>query len=118
MEIVTQIFPLLNKWPHGAVKGIQLGTTRLQVQSLASLSGLRIQYCQELRCSLKMQLRSDVAVAGSCSSNLTPSLGTSICHGCGPKSYVYLSLCIRTMKQVWDKVFHFLENLYSLFVKH
>ena len=34
-----------------------------------------------------MELRSRVAVAvaGSCSSNLTPSLGTSICHGCGPK---------------------------------
>jgi len=36
-----------------------------------------------------MQLGSGVAVAvaqaGSCSSDLTPSLGTSICHGCGPK---------------------------------
>ena len=26
-----------------------------------------------------------VAVAGSCSSDLAPSLGTSICCGCGPK---------------------------------
>ena len=26
-----------------------------------------------------------VAVAGSCSFNSTPSLGTSICHGCSPK---------------------------------
>ena len=26
-----------------------------------------------------------VAVAGSCRSSWTPSLGTSICHGCGPK---------------------------------
>ena len=40
-----------------------------------------------------MQLESDmavavavaVAVAGSCSSSLTPSLGTSMCHRCGPK---------------------------------
>ena len=38
-----------------------------------------------------MQLRScvvvavAVAVAGSCSSDSTPSLGTSICHRCGPK---------------------------------
>jgi len=34
-----------------------------------------------------MQLRSGVVVAkvGSYSSNLTPSLGTSICCGCGPK---------------------------------
>ena len=26
-----------------------------------------------------------VTVAGSCRSDLTPSLGTSVCHGCGPK---------------------------------
>ena len=26
-----------------------------------------------------------VAVAGSYSSDSTPSLGTSICHGCGPE---------------------------------
>ena len=36
-----------------------------------------------------MWLRSGVAVAvayaGSYSSSLTPSLGTSICHSCGPK---------------------------------
>ena len=34
-----------------------------------------------------MQLQFCVAVAwaSSCSSDLTPSLGTSICHTCGPK---------------------------------
>ena len=36
-----------------------------------------------------MRLRSGVAVAvvqaGICSSDWTPSLGTFICHGCGPK---------------------------------
>ena len=36
-----------------------------------------------------MLLRSDIAVAvaqaGSYSSDLTPSLGTYICYGCGPK---------------------------------
>ena len=36
-----------------------------------------------------MQLGSDVAVAvvqaGGCSWDLTPSLGTSICHECDPK---------------------------------
>ena len=36
-----------------------------------------------------MQLGSHIAVAvvqtGSCSSDLTPGLGTSICHTCGPK---------------------------------
>ena len=56
---------------------------RMQVGSLTSLSGLRIQHCLELQCNSQMQLASDVAVAvaqaGSCSSNLTPSLGASMC---------------------------------------
>ena len=34
-----------------------------EVQSLASLSGFRIQCCHELWCTLKMQLGSGVAVA-------------------------------------------------------
>ena len=60
---------------------------RMQVGSLASLSGLRIQRYCELWCRLQMQLRSGVAVAvaGLYSSDWTPSLGTSICRGCGPK---------------------------------
>ena len=44
-------------------KQIQLGTMRLQVQSLASLSGLKMQCCRELWCGLQMPLKSDVAVA-------------------------------------------------------
>ena len=60
---------------------------RIQVRSLASLSGLKILYCHELW----IWLRSDVAVAvvyaGSCSSNWTPSLGTSVCRKCGPKKH-------------------------------
>ena len=56
---------------------------------LASLSGLRIQRCPELWCRLQTWLGSGIAVAlvqaGSNSSDQTPSLGTSICHGCGPK---------------------------------
>ena len=44
-------------------KRIQLGTMRLRVQSLASLSGLRIWHCHELWCRLQMWLRSCVAVA-------------------------------------------------------
>ena len=44
-------------------KPIRLGTIRLQVQSLALLSGLRIQHCYELWCRLQMQLGSGVAVA-------------------------------------------------------
>ena len=47
------------------------------------------QHCCELRCRSQTQLRSHVVVAvawvGSCSSDLTPSLGTPICCRCGPK---------------------------------
>ena len=61
----------------------------MRVPSLDSLGGLRIQCRHELCCWLKMWLRSNVAVAvamdGSCSSDSTPSLGTSICHGCSLK---------------------------------
>ena len=60
----------------------------MRVQSLALLSGLRIQSCRELQLRLQMRLRSGVAVvvavAGSCGSDLTPSLETSICRRCGP----------------------------------
>ena len=62
-------------------KQIRLGTMRLRVRSLASLSGLRIQHSCELWYRLQMQLRSCVAVAvvwaSSYSSDLTPSLGNS-----------------------------------------
>ena len=44
-------------------KRIRLGTVRLWVRSLASLSGLRIRRCRELWCRLQMWLRSGVAVA-------------------------------------------------------
>ena len=56
---------------------------------LASLSGLRIWGCCKLWCRLQTQLGSHVAVAvvsaSSCSSDSASSLGTSMCHGCGPK---------------------------------
>ena len=44
-------------------KQIQLGTMRLWVQFLASLSGLRILRCRELWCRSKTRLGSGVAVA-------------------------------------------------------
>ena len=44
-------------------KQIQLGTRRLQVRSLPSISGLRIQHCHELWCRSQMWLRSRIAVA-------------------------------------------------------
>ena len=44
-------------------KRIRLGTIRLQVRSLASLSGLGIKRCHELWCRSQTQLESGVAVA-------------------------------------------------------
>ena len=70
-------------------KRIRLGTTRLRVQSLASLSGSGIWHCRELWRRLQTWLGFGLAVAvvqaGSNSSDLTPSLGTSICHRSSPK---------------------------------
>ena len=62
---------------------------RLQVPSLALLSGLRIQHCRELWCRLQTWLRSRVAVglvqASGYSSDWTPGRGTSICRRSGPR---------------------------------
>ena len=60
---------------------------RTWVRALAQLSGLRIWRCHELWYRLQTWLGSRVTLvqAGSYSSNSTPSLGTSICHGCSPK---------------------------------
>ena len=60
----------------------------MQVRSLHLLSELRIQHCHELWSSLQAWLRYcvAVAVAGSYSSDSTPSLGTSICHRSGPRN--------------------------------
>ena len=62
---------------------------RIQVRSLAFLSRLRIQGCHVLWSKLQTLLRSDIVVAvvqaGNYSSNSTPSLGTSTCHGYSPK---------------------------------
>ena len=70
-------------------KRIWLASMKTKVQSLGSLSGLRLRHSHELWCRSQVQLRSGFAVAvdvaGSCSSDWTPSLGTSICQGCGPK---------------------------------
>ena len=56
---------------------------RLQVQPLTLLSGLRISRCHELWCS--SLLGSRVAVAGSYSSDSTPSLETFVCCNCSLK---------------------------------
>ena len=44
-------------------KQIRLGTMKLQVWSVASLSGLRNRHCRELWCGLQTWLGSGVAVA-------------------------------------------------------
>ena len=58
---------------------------------IPGLSGLRIRRCCELWCRLQMWLGSQVAVAmvqaGSCSSDLTPSLENfHMLRECGPKN--------------------------------
>ena len=62
---------------------------RMQVRSLALLSGLRMQHCRELWCRSQTWLGSGIAVAlvqaGGYSSDWTASLGTSTYHGCSPK---------------------------------
>ena len=42
-------------------------------------------FVHKMECRSQWQLGSGVAVACSCSSDLSPSLGPSMCHGCGPK---------------------------------
>ena len=75
---------------------------RMQVQSLASLSGLRIQHFVELWCRLQTRRGSGIAVAvgwaGSDNSDLTPSLGTSICHRCSPKKTKKKEFCLELVK--------------------
>ena len=55
------------------------------------LSGLRVWHCCKLWFRLQMWLRSHVAIAvaqaRNCSSDLTPSLGTCICHVPQPQVY-------------------------------
>ena len=70
-----------------------------------SLSGLRIWHCCELWCSSRVQLRFCVAVewAGSCSSNSTPSLGTSIGYRCSPKIIIIWIIIIIKIVEPWFK---------------
>ena len=74
---------------HGSAETHPTSTCEVAGQSLALLSGLRIPSCCELWCGSQMRLASRVAVAVAYASNYssdsTPGLGTSICHGRGPK---------------------------------
>ena len=75
------------------------------VRSLTLLSGLRIQHCLELWYKLETWLRSRVAVvqASSCSSNSTPSLGSSICHRCGPKKTKDKERKNKSKEPTWER---------------
>ena len=61
----------------------------MQAQSLPLPSGLKIRHCRELWYKSQTWLGSRIAAAvvqtSSYSSNVTPSLGTTICHRCSPK---------------------------------
>ena len=81
---------------------------RLWVQSLALLSGLRIQRCGELWQKLPTWLGSGLAVAvamavaGSCSSDSTHCLGTSICHTCSPKKKKKRQINLKKKNFYWE----------------
>ena len=70
-------------------KRIRLGTMRLWVRALALLRGRESGVA--VSCGVGRRRGSDPALLwlwcrpGSYSSDCTPSLGTSICLGCGPK---------------------------------
>ena len=80
---------------------------RMQVQSMALLSGLRIQDCHKLWCRSQTQLRSHIAlaVASSCNSNSTPRFETSVWYRCSPNKkkkkknvcvYICMYVCVYT----------------------
>ena len=74
--------------------------------SLVLLIELRIRICRELWCRSQTRLGSGIAVALAqacgCSSDLTPSLGTSMCHRSGPR---------KSKKKAKKKKCNFLELL-------
>ena len=78
--------PIVEQW----LMNLTRNCMRLQVRSLALLSGLRIQRCRELWCGSQTRLGSRVAEAlaqaSNYSSDSTPSLGTSICRKSGPRN--------------------------------
>ena len=95
---------------------------RIWVQSLAFLGELRIQRCHELQRRSWMRLRSDVAMgvvqASSCTSNLTGSLGNSICHRYSPKKkkkkggkkFTFLNIYWFVLAKTWLLILLFQSN--------
>ena len=91
-------------------------SVRMRVQSLAFLSGLKIRRYHKLWCRWKMWLGSGVAVAVmeacGCSSNLTPSMGTSLHHRCGHKKII-ITERERICRELWADKFITLVLLFT-----
>ena len=86
-------FLIISAWREFPCGAVEMNLTSIHedvVQSLASISGSGIHRFRELLRRSQTRLGSHMAVAvanaGSYSSDSTPSLGTFICHGCGPKN--------------------------------
>ena len=94
-----RVVPIVVQW-----KQIQQLSMRMWVRSLASFSGLRIRQYPKLWCNSDMAripCCCGCGVASSYSSDSTPSLGTSICHRCGPKKKNYLRILLQHC--MWQK---------------
>ena len=101
-------------------KLIQLVSMKMQVQSLALLSGSGIQLCLELsgsgcRCGLNPALLLAVVWPGSRSSDLISSLGTSYAASVALKSKKKRRKkekdFISILKNIWLRLFIFLRNI-------
>ena len=105
---VIQNFPQTGVPVVAQQKQIWLESMRMWARSLASLSGSGIHHWHELWYRSKTQLGSYAAVAvmkaGSCISDSTPSLRTSICHRRSPKK-----------QKKRTEIFHRLIWVYYLF---
>ena len=77
---------------------------KMQVWSLALLSGLRIWHCCKLwqghGCGSDLMLLVAVLWVGSCSSDLTPRPGTSLCCRCNSKKKKKISVVEATISVV------------------
>ena len=115
----------MNNWSSysGALEMNLTRNIRLQVQSLILFSGLRIWCCHELWYKPQTQPGSyiDVAVmqAGSCNSDSTPNLGTSICSWYGSKKLIITIIIIINICTFQDHIPNTQVQtiIYVLFIK-
>ena len=103
----------------------QLVSMRMQVWSLALLSGLRIWCCHKLWCMSLILLQSGVTMAVACSSDSTPSLGSSIWCRCSQKTkpnqnkipHCSFSSCFFMFLSPLLWIWYDLQNIFRLAVK-